>query len=371
MTTHVFIVNESTFPAHLEYMFAGTSSGNRNWNIGLLADIKRVRTGDKVIFYFEGVGFYGIFKIKDNRDENGKHIIYWDKDNYCNGRLGRKLLYRVLIEPDEVYQKPVSEWDALEKLPDNPRDIVWSLIYRKLKGARGCTPITPREATRLSNLIREANNGIPLENEEGFTWQNEIIVNAPNAPLEYNVDRAEIIRIDEILYRNRRAETYLQAYFTENAGIPMFDDTVFAQICGQSTEIVWLGNEVFCGVGMQKIDVFTITNTPENKMLRIIELKAVMDLGICTQLERYVNWSLEYLRCDGNGAKPENLYPTIVIPKTQTSNEESDANNLTERLLPQFNQAFSDKCHPVRYFEYEFDSNKNIVFSERSYSQQN
>jgi len=34
MTTHVFIVNESTFPAHLEYMFAGTSSGKKT---GILA----------------------------------------------------------------------------------------------------------------------------------------------------------------------------------------------------------------------------------------------------------------------------------------------------------------------------------------------
>lgn len=28
MTTHVFIVNEETFPIHLKYMFAGTGAGD-------------------------------------------------------------------------------------------------------------------------------------------------------------------------------------------------------------------------------------------------------------------------------------------------------------------------------------------------------
>lgn len=366
MTTHVFIVNENTFPAHLEYMFAGTSSGERDWNIYLLADIKRVRTGDKVVFYFEGVGFYGIFKIKDNKDEEGKQIIYWDKDNYCNGRLGRKLLYRVLIEPDEVYPKPVSEWDALEKLPESPRDIVWSLIYRKLKGFRGCTPITPRESNKLSTLIREANKGISLKNEGGFTWQDGLIVDTPDKPFKYDISRAKIVSIEQILYQHRKTETYLQAYFTENAGVPKFDNTVFAQICGKSDEMVWLGNEIFCGVGMQKIDIFTITNDSPTKMLRIIELKTVIDLKICKQLERYVNWCLDYLSTEGNGATPENLYPMIVIPRPSTRNEETDVEELAEELLPKFNREFKGKCQPVRYFEYYFDEDKQIIFTKRA-----
>lgn len=366
MTTHVFIVNENTFPAHLEYMFAGTSSGERDWNISLLADIKRVRTGDKVIFYFEGIGFYGIFKIKDNQDTKGKHIIYWDKDNYCNGRLGRKLLYRVLIEPDKVYPKPVGEWDALEKLPDSPRDIVWSLIYRKLKGFRGCTPITPRESNKLSTLLREANGGNCLKNEGGFTWQDGVIIETPNKALKYDASRAKIVSIEQILYQHRKAETYLQAYFTENAGVKKFDNTGFAQICGKSDEIVWLGNEIFCGVGMQKIDIFTITNGSSNKMLRIIELKTKIDLGICKQLERYVNWCLDYLSSEGNGASPGNLYPMVVLPKPSKRTEEADVRELIEGLLPRFNENFKNKCQPVTYFEYDFDENKQIIFAKRA-----
>jgi hypothetical protein len=70
MTTHIFIVNDDTIPIHLKYLFAGTGAKDKDEDISLLADIKRVRPGDFVIFYIEGTtkikgGFYGIFKIAD------------------------------------------------------------------------------------------------------------------------------------------------------------------------------------------------------------------------------------------------------------------------------------------------------------------
>ncbi|MBU4311942.1 MAG: hypothetical protein KJ706_04425 [Candidatus Omnitrophica bacterium] len=70
MTTHVFIVNESSFPIHLQYLFAGTRASDADDHTGLLSDIKRVRAGDQVKFYLEtkessGIdgGFFGVFKI--------------------------------------------------------------------------------------------------------------------------------------------------------------------------------------------------------------------------------------------------------------------------------------------------------------------
>lgn len=84
MTTHIFIVNEETFPFHLKYMFAGTGAGNLSVDfngsmndekveknlVSMMADAARVRRGDKIIFYCMGAlgkgHFYGIFKAKDN-----------------------------------------------------------------------------------------------------------------------------------------------------------------------------------------------------------------------------------------------------------------------------------------------------------------
>lgn len=70
MRTHVFIVNDGTFPQHLQYMFAGTGAKDNDEDVKLLSDIKRVRPGDSVIFYIEATtrvkgGFYGIFKIAE------------------------------------------------------------------------------------------------------------------------------------------------------------------------------------------------------------------------------------------------------------------------------------------------------------------
>ena len=50
MQTHVFIVNDDTFPSHLRYLFAGTGAKEKDKDVSLLADIKRVRPGDYVIF---------------------------------------------------------------------------------------------------------------------------------------------------------------------------------------------------------------------------------------------------------------------------------------------------------------------------------
>jgi len=108
MTTHVFIVNKQTFPIHLQYRFAGTGAGDNEQHIELLADIKRVRPEDKVIFYLEGVGFYGIFKVAQ-----GTPLVFNDW-TYLSEELGKKLIYRVLIEPDEVYPGYVNVWEELD-----------------------------------------------------------------------------------------------------------------------------------------------------------------------------------------------------------------------------------------------------------------
>jgi hypothetical protein len=114
MPTQVFIVDERTFPLHLQYRFAGTTAGQREKHIGLLADIARVRPGDPVIFYL-------IAQIP--------HPFWERRNGYLQKELGKPLIYRVLIEPLEVYRRPVTEWEAIDKLPLYSRDIRWSLLY--------------------------------------------------------------------------------------------------------------------------------------------------------------------------------------------------------------------------------------------------
>lgn len=77
---HVFIVNEQTFKTHLEYQFAGTGasdvstdfifdpsiqihSQNEKRSVGMIADLSRIRQGDKILFFVTKIAkFYGIFE---------------------------------------------------------------------------------------------------------------------------------------------------------------------------------------------------------------------------------------------------------------------------------------------------------------------
>ena len=188
MTTHVFIVDKTTFKLHLEYLFAGTGARDNkidfnnnsstslhatteNMLVGMIADGGRVRQGDQIIFYlqqdfsekiFEGK-FFGIFKAKHNwsfLDNN-------DRQQYLKNELGKSLTFRIIIEPYKVYAEGVTEWEALDEIKNmtSPNQMLWSLIYRKLKGNRGNTMITIYEAERLTQLIRNKNNRTELNYE--------------------------------------------------------------------------------------------------------------------------------------------------------------------------------------------------------------
>ncbi len=162
MTTHIFIVDSQTFKVHLENLFCGTGAKNHaiDFNgrentelhstvegmlVSMIADGGRIRKNDHIIFYlqqnsqqkiYEGK-FFGIFKSTmdccclDNNDEK-QHLF---------GKLGKSLTFRTLINPYRIYAEGVTEWEALDEIKGicSPNQMLWSLIYRKLKGNRGNT----------------------------------------------------------------------------------------------------------------------------------------------------------------------------------------------------------------------------------------
>ena len=139
----------------------------------MIADGSRIRNGDQVIFYlqqdltskikiYEGK-FYGIFKAKHDwvfLDNN-------DGQQYLKSELEKSLTFRILIEPYKIYTEGVTEWEALDEIKNmtSPNQMLWSLIYRKLKANRGNTMITIYEAERLTQLIRNKNNRAELNCE--------------------------------------------------------------------------------------------------------------------------------------------------------------------------------------------------------------
>lgn len=254
----------------------------------------------------------------------------------------------------------------MDKLPVYSTEIQWSLIYRKLKGKRGCTPLLPWEADRLINMIRNQNNGTPIASAnfiEGLGWDltnRRIIVNQNRQnypyPRDYNFNI--LGRICDLMSSRRAYEVYLQLYFTENIG---FDQNLNLII---GDNLIWFGNEVACGVGMQKIDILTICQNGDRREYRLIELKdEAVQPEVVNQIEYYVNWASQNCGRHLENAFNWNIQPVIVAPVHNQRNW-SDVVNAFNR----YNQ--KQLSLPILYFEFNVDCDtlpRNIVFNQVNY----
>lgn len=364
MRTHVFIVNDDTFPSHLQYLFAGTGAKDKDDDVGLLSDIKRARPGDAVLFYIEATtkvkgGFYGIFKIADQKPI----VFHTSGSNGFRPNLGKKLIYRTLLEPYEVYAEGVPEWEALDKLPVYATEMQWSLIYRKLKGKRGCTPLLPWESQRLIDMIRDKNSGKPIatsQSSDGFDWDiadRRIVTTQRRMTYPYprNFDFNILSYICTLQKYRRAYEVHLEMYFTENIGV----NTDLDAIVGNSP--VWFGNQVACGVGMQKLDILTICQDGERKEYRMIELKdEATEPRVVQQIEYYVNWASQNFGRHLDAAFNWNIQPIVVAPPgnpTTWSAVVAAFRNYNKRQI----------SLPVLYFEFQVQCGKSISFNEVGY----
>ena len=113
---------------------------------------------------------------------------------------------------------------------------------------------------------------------------------------------------------NKAFESHLQAYIVQNIGKGVnesLDKTIL-----EGNRVDWIGNEVYCGVGMQRIDVLieTTNNLAEPKIIPI-ELKAVeTTLETVRQINRYIDWLKQYY-LPNRGEKNLIIRPYIVGKK--------------------------------------------------------
>jgi len=375
MTTHIFIVDKTTFKLHLEYLFAGTGAKDNqidfnnsprtalhptteNMLIGMIADGGRIRRGDQIIFYlqqdisgkiYEGK-FYGIFKATNDwsfLDNN-------DRQQYLKNELGKSLTFRTLIEPYKVYAEGVTEWEALDEITNmtSPNQMLWSLIYRKLKGNRGNTMITIYEAERLTQLIRNKNNRTELNCQNkvlSFDPVAQKIVCLAERPRNYTGRKEETNLMPRLLAKYNAGnsfESHLQAYITKNLG--MGTNASLDEAILDSAKIEWLGNEVSCGVGMQRIDVMPSVVKNDQRILIPIELKAVeADEKNIVQLQRYVDWIEQYYipNCQSD------IQPVLVARKI--TNKQSSTYQRLIDSFKRFNQTNRNRCAHLKFIEFE------------------
>jgi len=370
-TTHVFIVNTNTFKYHLEYLFAGTGAKDKtidfnnkpstplepqteNNLVEMIADSQRIRKGDFIIFYlqqdsskkvWEGK-FYGIFKAKEDLsflDNN-------DSSQFLKTELKKSLTFRTLIEPFKVYPKGVTEWEALDGINhiQSPNQMLWSLIYRKLKGNRGNTMITIYESERLFKLLRDKNNHQPLL-EQKFTFNLKTQeIEQGNTTNDYTGRKETINILPRLIqkYKDKKAfEAHLQAYIVQN--IARGTNKSLDDILLNGLTLEWLGNEVFCGVGMQRIDIMLSLLKEDIKIILPIELKAaIAETNNVIQIQRYVDWLEQYYIPN----RISDIQPVLISMKI--ANKTSKKYKKIIESFKQFNEK-NNMCIPIKYIEYE------------------
>jgi len=383
-TSHVFIVDNITFKQHLEYQFAGTGAKDaridfnakastrlhhtsENNLVGMIADSQRIRKDDFVIFYlqqnvsqgiYEGK-FYGIFKAK----EDVSFLDNNDKNQFLKSQLVKSLTFRTLIEPYEVYAKGVTEWEALDEIKyiQSPNQMLWSLIYRKLKGNRGNTMITIYESERLFKLLRDRNKRQTL-NGSKFTYDlstQEIILDKTSHTYTGRKESIDILpRLIRKFNEEKAFETHLQAFFIQNIGRnrnQSLDDCLVKRM-----PLEWIGNEVSCGVGMQRIDVMLSLIEKDIRISMPIELKSVeADTSNVVQLQRYVDWLEQYYIPN----RISDIQPVLIAKKIENKKQSyyKDIINSFEKF-----DKINTKCLPLKYIEYELKNNK-LEFREEKY----
>lgn len=380
MTAHVFIVNDDTFPVHLQYCFAGTGATNiarvdfnssgksklhhsrENLIVKMIADVERIRQGDRVLFYAQSAGgqegrFYGIFKATGSAflDNKGQ------RDQYLINDLGKSLTFRVLFKPDEVYPKGVTEWSALDEIREleKPHQMVWSLIYRKLKGNRGCTMITPSEEKRLCDLIRKEQEPLDCHNRLlSFDPENREITALAGKQKLYKGTREPFAVMPRLLAKHDKGnqfEAHLQAWLV--AQLARQKDEV-ANILLKGRSLEWLGNEIGCGVGMQSIDIMVSCRGGQKIFVLPIELKSVSaHADNIRQIQRYIDWIEQYYI-----PNHQSIIEPVLIARQCPGDLPAD---FVEHAR-EFNlRNAGETCGNLRLIEFEVVSN-GLRFKERS-----
>ncbi|MEW5762459.1 MAG: hypothetical protein AB1776_04590 [Bacillota bacterium] len=359
MAMHLLVVNEQTLPVHLEYGFAGvafeedcswqnvTISGNReNAQAGLYADICRVHEGDNILFYLErphndtsreGGRFFGIFTVLSDRP------FYEPQGHYLRKELGKPLIYRLLIAPKVVYRLGLTEWQLIDEMTDfsTVTEIPWSIIYRKLRGRRGCTPLLPHEEHVVCKMLDLRNAGQKLVS----TWvsfdQTTMTMCEASGRSLYGGNTHQVEDIKDRLLKlmnnsNRQYEKHLQAYLLQE----IKRDKDLTQKLFPNFEIFWIGNEIYCGAGLQSIDLLVYARNQLNTFVHLLELKAREPAGpeAARQINRYIKW----LKAHIPDIRSPQIIPVIVAPEVTTEFRSELLTFLRGHGIPQYSEILYD-----------------------------
>lgn len=154
-------------------------------------------------------------------------------------------------------------------------------------------------------------------------------------------------------------EPHLQAYIIKNIGKKLNKD--LDNIILNGGEIEWIGNEVSCGVGMQRIDVMLSILNNGQRIVVPIELKAVeANKHNVIQIQRYIDWIEQYYIPN----RQSDIQPILISKKIENKGTE-DYKKIIESFR-KFNEINVKKCSQLKFVEF-FVKDKDIRFEKVIY----
>jgi hypothetical protein len=336
---HLLIVDSNSLNYHLKFGFIGTGRTDENFSIGLWKDIERVKIGDKIIFYVQNIKmFFGIFEVTSLPFFDSNCPPYLQNIGELNIQTNNgnsiHLKYRALIKGTEVFQNGIREFDLIDILPENTKDVLWSLIYRKLLGSRGCSPLFPSEYERIREKLLENNQ---ILNGDSFEIFNKEIRVIEGEHYLGNTDR-NFDNLERIL-SGKPSEFHLHSILLEKLPSNIFGNN-----------IKWVGNEVYSGAAMQAIDLLSITQQDDYNIIEV--KKDVIPNSFSYQIRKYVFWLKNRLQIESS-----NMIQPIIIGSVSSLRQKRKRKS----EFIDFNSLNISK--PLKYFEYELTHDK-LVFKE-------
>jgi len=221
--------------------------------------------------------------------------------------------------------------------------------------------ITIYESERLFKLLRDKNNREFLSGTNFTLDVSTQQIRLDNNSHPYTGRREKINILPRLIrkYTEGKAfEPHLQTYVVQNIGRntnPSLDRSLL-----NGSPIEWIGNEVSCGVGMQRIDVMLSIIKNNTKIAIAIELKpneATTDTVF--QLQRYVNWLEQYYIPN----RISDIQPVLISRRIVNKDQPYYLDIINS--FKEFNRK-NNKCLPLKYVEYELKNN-NLEFQEEIY----
>ena len=209
--------------------------------------------------------------------------------------------------------------------------------------------ITVYETERLVKLLRDKNNRQQL-NGTNFTLDipSQVIQLATTQhPYTGRQEPIDIFpRLRKKYIEGKALESHLQTYVVQNIGRQTnqsLDNCLLDNL-----RLEWIGNEVSCGVGMQRIDI--LLGTLKDATTRIvipIELKSKnASPDNIFQLQRYIDWLEQYYLPN----RISDIQPILVAlsPSSRTS-------YIYGQTINGFRKFNTDnpRCLPLKYIEYQ------------------